>query len=564
MTRLKFLSLGFAVLLLQACSHPIEIVGQGDVISASGTRTCLLEQFESAHVNCAGNYVAGDYQETYSAVPRPFWFFDRWKNYCVNATNNQCVFNTPAAFVQLFWGDTIPALQAVFAKHQLTGPVLPDSAISLGLGTVSPTYQVKEFFLTGTANSYTPQLPLPSDGKLVVTADPDIAGGAYKTRLVVVRPIDPEDFNGTVIVEWMNVTAGSDTPPDWIMAHNEFVRMGYAWVGVSAQAVGVNALKNSGGFVGARYASLLHPGDSYSYSIFSHAGERAKEPAAKLLGGLTAERVIAAGESQSAGRMVTYIDAVQPIENIYDGFMVHSRSGSGSSIAQSPLTAYPFPAPAPIRDDLAVPVMVVQAEGDVINSNLAARQLDTPLFRQWEMAGTAHADAYTLQGLTDNGDGSAAIAMFGFMRAPNNPFGCDSPINAGGHHWIMQAAFRSLDTWVRTGVAPPVGPPLEVVSTSPVVLQRDALGNAIGGVRSPHVDAPVATLDSVNGGIFFCRLFGRTIPFSPAQIQTLYPTKEDFMTQWIDAINSGVADGFLLTEDVAELTAAAEAWDFPN
>jgi hypothetical protein len=458
----------------------------------------------------------------------------------------------------------MPPLRAEFAKHQLTGPILPDNLISLGLGPISPSYQVKEFFLTGTANSYTPSLPLPTDGKLAVTADADTANGAYKTRLVVARPINPEDFNGTVIVEWLNVTAGADSPPDWIMAHNEFMRRGYVWIGVSAQVVGVNALRNAGGIIGARYASLAHPGDSYSYSMFSHAGLRAAEPAAKLLGGLTAERVIAAGESQSASRMVTYINAVHPLENIFDGYMVHSRSGSGSAIAQSPLTAYPYPAPAPIRDDLSVPVMVVMAEGDVINSNLAARQLDTPTFRQWEMAGTSHADAYTLQGLNDNGDGSAAIAMFGFMRAPNNPFSCDNPINAGGHHWIMQAAFRSLDTWVRTGVAPPTGPQLQVASSSPVVLQRDAYGNALGGVRSPHVDAPVATLDSLNGGPFLCRLFGRTVPFDSGQILSLYPTKDDFLTQWLDAINDGVVNGFLLAEDVDELSAAAEAWDFPN
>lgn len=564
MAHTKLLSIAFALLLVQACSHPIEIVGEGDVTSASGTRNCLLEDFEAQLGNCTQNYVALGYQETYIAEPRDLWFFDRWNNYCVNGTTNQCSFNVSASVVQQYWGATVPPLQAVFAKHQLTGPVLPDSLISLGLGSISPSYQVKEFFLTGTASSYTPALPLPSDGKLIVTADTDTANGSYKTRLVVARPINAADFNGTVIVEWLNVTAGADSPPDWIQAHNEFIRQGYAWVGVSAQAVGVNALKNAGGLSGARYASLLHPGDSYSYSIFSHAGIRAGEPASKLLGGLTAERVIAAGESQSASRMVTYIDAIQPIENIYDGFMVHSRSGSGAAIAQAPLTAYSFPSPAPIRDDLAVPVMVVQAEGDVINSNLAARQSDTPLLRLWEMAGTSHADAYTLQGLSDNGDGNAAIAMFGFMRAPNNPFGCDSPINAGGHHWILQAAFRSLDTWVRTGVAPPTGPPLAVISSSPVVLQRDANGNALGGVRSPHVDAPVATLDSVNGGIFFCRLFGRTTPFTTGQILGLYPTKEDFMTQWLDAIDTNVANGFLLADDVAELTAAAEAWDFPN
>jgi hypothetical protein len=254
---------------------------------------------------------------------------------------------------------------------------------------------------------------------------------------------------------------------------------------------------------------------------------------------------------------------------------MNSRFGNGAAISQAPLPDHPFPEPAPIRDDLDVPVMVVMSEGDVIISNGAARQPDTPMFREWEIAGTSHADAYTLQGLSDPGDGSGALAMFGFLRAPPNPFGCENPINAGSHHWVLQAAFRGLDTWVRTlqdpnaaVVAPAHGTPLSVLSSSPLVFDRDAQGNALGGVRSPHVDAPVATLDSVNGappgGFGFCFLFGRTIPLTTQQILTLYPTQADFLAQWLNAIYANVANGFLLGDDAGELWAAANAWQFPN
>lgn len=348
------------------------------------------------------------------------------------------------------------------------------------------------------------------------------------------------------------------------MAHNEFIRSGYTWIGVSAQAVGVNALKNGGPVAAARYPSLYHPGDSYSYDIFSRVGQLAGEVDSTLLGGLTADRVIATGESQSASRMVTYINAVQPIERTFDGFMVHSRGSSGSSISQSPLASHPYPSPAPIRDDLDVPVMVVMAEGDVVRSNLTVRQPDTALFRSWEMAGTAHADAYTIVGLSDTGDGSGALAMFRYMRTPTNPFGCTKPINAAGHHWIVQAAFHALDTWVRADVAAPIGVPLEILSHTPVVLARDVHGNALGGVRSPHVDVPVATLDADNGGFSFCRLFGSTTPLSPVTISSLYPSKGDFMLQWVDAINDSVASGFMRQADAADLEAAANAWQFPD
>ncbi len=577
MKLMRLVSIGFLLLSIQACSHPIEIFGEGDVVSLSGDRDCPLEDFLAGEDVCAVNLVVGAYEETYYGEPREGWVFDHWGNYCLDAIDNSCSFSVDAETVQEFWGETAPPLQAFFAKHTVAGPVLPDSGISLGTGgpiLSSVGYQKKEFFLSGVAHSYTPTLPLPSDGKLIVAAGPDAAAGSYKTRLVVIQPIDAADFNGTVIVEWLNVSAGADSPPDWIMAHNEFIRSGYAWIGVSAQAVGVNALKN-GATTAARYGSLEHPGDSYSYDIFTHVGQRAGEAGSELLGGLAADRVLAAGESQSAFRMVTYIDAVQPLEQVYDGFLVHSRFGYGAPISQAPLPEYQFPSPAPIRDDLNVPVMVVMAEGDVIRSDLEARQPDTPMFREWEIAGTSHADAYTLQGLSDPGDGSGALAMFGYMRAPTNPFACDNPINAGSHHWVLQAAFHGLDTWVRTlqdpnvaVVAPPQGAPLSVVSSSPLVLDRDTHGNALGGVRSPHVDAPVATLDSVNGasggGFGFCGLFGRTVPLTPAQVLTLYPTKDDFMTNWLGAIYVNVANGFLLQADAGELWAAANAWQFPD
>jgi hypothetical protein len=43
-------------------------------------------------------------------------------------------------------------------------------------------------------------------------------GRRYKTRIVVFRP-ERAEFNGTVIVEWLNVSGGVDAAPDWIAAH---------------------------------------------------------------------------------------------------------------------------------------------------------------------------------------------------------------------------------------------------------------------------------------------------------------------------------------------------------
>jgi len=101
--------------LITACSHPLEIVGDGDIMSASGDRTCLLENFQAGDAVCSKNYAIGAYQETYYATPRAGWQFDHWGNYCADVTDNTCAFDISASAVQKFWGQTVPPLVAVFA-----------------------------------------------------------------------------------------------------------------------------------------------------------------------------------------------------------------------------------------------------------------------------------------------------------------------------------------------------------------------------------------------------------------------------------------------------------------
>src|SRR5262249_39551495 len=131
----------------------------------------------------------------------------------------------------------------------------------------------------------------------------------------------------------------------------QMIRDGDAWVGVSAQAVGLNATKGSDP---ARYAALSHPGDSFSYDIYSQAGQAVRTNPT-VLGGLKPKRVLAVGESQSAGRLVTYLNAVAPTAKVYDGYLVHSRGAGGSALSQAPLAVIASPSPTAIRDDLDVP-----------------------------------------------------------------------------------------------------------------------------------------------------------------------------------------------------------------
>jgi hypothetical protein len=115
---------------------------------------------------------------------------------------------------------------------------------------------------------------------------------------------------------------------------------------------------------------------------------------------------------------------------------------------------------------------------------------------------------------------------------------------------------------VVNGTAPPTAPYLQVASTSPVVFAKDANGNALGGVRSPQVDAPVAALggtENTGAGPIgqFCRLFGTTVPFTPEQLAAHYPNHQQFVLQWANAAVNGINGGYLLKQDAYELFISA-------
>ena len=436
---------------------------------------------------------------------------------------------------------TVPSSSSGASTSTSTSPALSGVAVAGPVPVGSPTfnntlygtsfdlsmvgYEKSQFFLSGTAHSYVPAQSLTSDGKWKITTG---VSASYKTRIAVYRPINPRRFNGTVVVEWLNVSGGTDDAPEWTLSHTELVRDGFAWVGVSAQQVGVDAAKSTDP---AEYSSLSHPGDSFSYDIFSQAGAAVRDDAARILGGLRPHTLVAAGESQSAGRLMTYIDAVQPITHVYQGFLVHSQFGTGAPLSQAPQTNHSAPNPTTIRSDIGVPVLEFETETDVYNSNLTDRlHYGNPKwFRLWEVAGSSHYDYYGLAiGPNDTGNGQGAVenlaAMQNPTRTPAGEFNCAVPINTGGTHWALDAAVYWLNRWVVAGKPPPRAPSLATTHVSPVVYKLDANGNAIGGVRTPQVDAPIAALGSQGNSGGFCFLFGSTVPYSAAHLASLYKT----------------------------------------
>lgn len=461
-----------------------------------------------------------------------------------------------------------PTVSASAANPAVTGPITGgDGAIvlqSTAFDLSSVGYEQSEYFLSGTASSYTSATALTSDGKWAVTP---ASTAPYTTRIVVYRPQNPAHFNGTVVVEWLNDSADLDVPATWVATHNELIRDGFAWVGVSAQQVGVDELKQADP---VRYAALSHPGDSYSYDIFSQAGQAVRDQASTVLSGLTPRKVLAIGESQSAFRLTTYADAIQPLVHEYDGFLIYSREGTSAALSQAPQADVPAPSVVLFRPDLGVPVLTVETETDLIPLDYyAARQPDSADFRDWEVAGAAHADTYIADvGFIDTGNGAGDIAAFDTMLdPPTTPdpadpvITCASPINTGEAHYVVEAAAYALNLWVTRGIAPLPAPRLDITvttGTTPTFV-LDANGDAEGGIRTPSVDVPVATLSGLGqSGSSFCFLFGTTTPFTATQLAALYPTHAQFVDEWSADTTIDALRGYLRPADAANLITAAE------
>jgi hypothetical protein len=448
----------------------------------------------------------------------------------------------------------------------ITGPGSP-SVIGTSINLARDGYQEDEYFISGTATSYQMDGTPPANGRWKVKP---LAQATYKTRLLVYRPTNPKKFNGTVVVEWLNESAGADTAPDWIGFHTELIRQGFAYVGVSAQALGINGGSSVLGIGGqglvktnpARYGTLHHPGDAYAYDIFSQAAQAIwHSRTASVLGPLKPKALIADGESQSAFFLTTYIDAVAPMAHVFNGYFVHSRWSGGTTLAGT----LALNTTEPFRTDLHLPVMAFETETDLNEGYAVDRQPDSPWFRDWEVAGTAHADDYTsIVGATDNGRINAAEAIVA-DDTPLTIIGCTSPPNSGPQHWVLDAAIASLNRWVRAGTTPPHAPRMETTAATPPTIRRDSLGNALGGIRTPELDVPIAALTgtAAPGQSETCSLFGSTQDFSAATLASLYPTHADYVAKFDQATTKAVKAGFILAADAPQLEAAAAASSVP-
>jgi hypothetical protein len=414
-------------------------------------------------------------------------------------------------------------------------------------------YVEEEFFVEGTANRYTTSCPVT---RCPVEASAEIgrvvsSGHPYRIRMVVRRPSDPARFNGRVIVEWQNVTNNWELDVQWYRASEYFIREGYAWVGVGPQRAGVhgepNGLRN---WNPRRYGTLdvtaagTITNDDLKWDIFSQAGQALARPqGVDPLGGLPGPRtLIATGDSQSSNNLITYMNAVHPLDPVYPAFVLGGPVG------------------IPVREEVRPLALKVISEWDLLAAEARIRRPDTDRYVAWEVAGSSHSDYHNF--VVNSPVRFRDVGVRGILPDTTN---CREAARSRVRlHLVYHAAYASMARWLQGNHPPSMAEPVGVdLSHSPPVLVRDELGLARGGIRLADVEAPVAMNTGWNrGGVppvsdTACQQAGTHQPFDAATLRRLYPTREDYLRKVREVTERNVRDGFLLPVDAQRIIATA-------
>src|SRR5438309_3744774 len=302
------------------------------------------------------------------------------------------------------------------------------------------------FPLSGTGYSYAEQ------GFFYSGLATNLATGAkapYESRMLVRLPKEASKFNGTIVVEWLNVTGGNDLETAWPVEGEYLMQHGYGYVGVSAQLVGADFLPT---WDPKRYAGIVHPGDEFSFDIFSQALQALRDPSENraVLGGvtgvdpmrgMTVKHVVANGASQSASKLTEFVNGGYNRGEV-DAYVI-TRGGG------------PFM-------DFSTPIFQLNEETQ------AARPPDNSHYRVWEEAGMAHAP-YAWY--------SYIWSMYQRDLVPSgtpNPINTACAINRGQVDYTARAASRWVARYFETGEMGPSMPRL--TRNSAGELARDSTG----------------------------------------------------------------------------------------
>jgi hypothetical protein len=405
-------------------------------------------------------------------------------------------------------------------------------------------YTEEEYFISGTGSTYNTGGPVNETGTKLTTGGPNENGTyPFKTRIVVRRPINQANFNGKVLAEWQNVTAGFDLEPEWDGDPYALMKAGYVYVAVDAQTVGISGLKK---YNSERYGSLeVGPSsDALSYDVFASALKaiRGDGVGPEPLGDLTPDvtNVTASGASQSCTRLATYYNKVAPLQEVANDYLMTDCTSA-------------------IRTERPPKALRVISEYEGKLEQPQAEFTSNPSLRYWEVAAGSHVP-YMVQANwgplieRDEGPAESYCTTTPILSTVDWPYSVD-------------AGLGELIGWEEGGPEPPAAPEDEYVNSK--TLKRNSLGIALGGLRLPEVEVPVV-LDLAENSAHaapnpypfsaFCTLLGQHQNFSEATLSSLYKNYGEYVEKVEAYAQKMVTEGFLEPEGAARIVDAAEEY----
>jgi hypothetical protein len=420
----------------------------------------------------------------------------------------------------------------------------------------------QEFYIRGAASRYRIDDPT-RDARKVDSGHP------YVTRVLVRRPVDPRKFNGTVVVEWLNVSTGQDVDFLYAGVRDLLLRDGYVWIGVSAQRMGVEQLTRwnpdrygkltvAASTVDSADGKELDPGrpgspmaggDVLSWDIYSQVAAAIRDRSSPLMGGLKVRHLIAAGQSQSAFRLSSYFNSIQPLHGLYEGFLLYDRGS-----------------PFPHRND--VDAKLVSLGTEFLNVYLrGSPPPDASNQRWWELAGASHNSLAEIQGYVD-----PVVKRDGALKAPSGAvLSVTDAVSSGNCSvtplWsrvpngdVLKAALKALNTWVAGGAPPPAFPRITLDGNGEIM--RDAEGRTLGGIRTAALDAPRSKSAGVNKGEGMCAAAGFHLDFTEQQLCERYGSHAAYVARVAEIAAANVKAGAVLPEDEKKTLEEARALVF--
>lgn len=430
-------------------------------------------------------------------------------------------------------------------------------------------YAEDEYFMRGTANIYE------EDGSV------SYAGAPYTTRLIVRRPVDLDAFSGNVVVEILNASAHFDIDRDWILTWKHIVRHGDIYIGISSKGQVVDALKR---FDPERYAPInwANPtperdaplNNDFDYMpqyelglfwdmIVDLAKALRRDDPMNPIAGYGKNWLYLAGWSQSGSYIARILNsfAYKP-ENCADGPLFDGYFNTGSGANNKPMNSYigggrMMPGTKPSGSILCSrePLIAVNTESEN-RRTFWYGDFDEPecRFRTWQIPCSSHDTEYSLlkyyDGLEEDLERAGVVLSWeGYIGEPMN-----TPYEP-----IFCAALQALFNWVREGIPAPHAPKIKTRMTyeptdrtgALVANEKDAFGNALGGIRYPAADCPTAVYQSYSdredGGVQM--MFGQCAPFSPEMLVNLYGDLDNYRRLCEASTDRAVAGGFILPED---------------